>query len=984
MLRINAMLLVLLGLAHVRAQDPLHRRFTKQDGLPSNTVYCGVQDDRGFMWFGTDQGLSRFDGTRFRNFSVSEGLPDNNVIQLAKDSRGRIWVMTLNGRLCYVRGDTIHGEREHPDLALCRSASGWHSFAEDTRGRLWFGGVYNDLAVLSPDLKRDTAYAFPGAKVSVLTFGQDSMLVVTADSMRIYEGRRCTKAWSNTSHLHQPFVRPGSDRSHGALLLHPDGIHTIREDGTDLLVPQKLIYALHTLAWRDGEGTIWLRRAMGGIERWQQRGAAGGWEHDHVFVGSIINDVVEDDEGGRWFLTTQEGLLYSGPTHYPWSWLPLDKAGLGAGGMLRLMRSSNGDIYIGCANGELLIQGPSGRSRIDLPEAGRVLDIAEDASGMIWLATDHALYRLDPRTGGVKEVGADLLVYSSKRRTGRLMAKSVVVDPGGRIWTSSFGLHQVMERTDGWWRTPVHPTANPQRSLCLCAHRSGLLVYEVNDQVYLWNGGDPVLAAGLSGRLGLRVTAIDGLPDGRLVFGTTGAGVVLADSTGAWSEAFTATEGLLSNDVRNLRVQGDTILVATTEGVQAMLPRRSLSGWAVVEMQGAPREEINDVLLVDGQVLVATSGGLAQVPWPVERVDDRPVRIHLTGVWLNDALQPAGASLLVQEGRDRLRLAVQAIEFDAPHRVTYQYRLGPSAPWRAVSTGEIELASLTAGDLAVEVRARRRGGPWSTPVVVRATVKAPWHRRGTTWAGAALGLALVAFGAARYHARQRYRLELLALRQREALDLERRRIAADVHDDLGADLSRMRMHAMLMEQGRLPRTGSPLSEGLSSAIGKIDEIIWSLDPRRDTLQATAAFIEKQATELLGMHGITYRAAIDLPPAPVPLKAEDRRAVLLIVREALRNAVTHARCTEVLVAWAWKDGQAECRVADDGAGLKEPAAGGGRNGLENMRERAVLLHGTIHWEAGEKGGTTVVLRWPVRSESPDRMRARSSGSHNFPA
>lgn len=72
------------------AQSPSYAHYGVREGLPSNVVYCAVQDHRGFMWFGTDKGLVRFDGNRFQVFDIKDGLPDSEVIGLFEDSQRRL------------------------------------------------------------------------------------------------------------------------------------------------------------------------------------------------------------------------------------------------------------------------------------------------------------------------------------------------------------------------------------------------------------------------------------------------------------------------------------------------------------------------------------------------------------------------------------------------------------------------------------------------------------------------------------------------------------------------------------------------------------------------------------------------------------------------------------------------------------------------------------------------------------------------------
>ncbi|MEP1095639.1 MAG: histidine kinase [Cyclobacteriaceae bacterium] len=84
------------------AQSSNDINYTINEGLPSNTVYCSVQDDRGFMWFGTDAGLSRFDGYEFKNFYLEDGLPDTDILNFYRDTKGRIWMYTTNGEIGYI------------------------------------------------------------------------------------------------------------------------------------------------------------------------------------------------------------------------------------------------------------------------------------------------------------------------------------------------------------------------------------------------------------------------------------------------------------------------------------------------------------------------------------------------------------------------------------------------------------------------------------------------------------------------------------------------------------------------------------------------------------------------------------------------------------------------------------------------------------------------------------------------------------------
>jgi ligand-binding sensor domain-containing protein len=95
---------------HVSAQYVYKKQFTYADGLPSNTVNDMLQDDEGFMWFATDEGVSRFDGHHFSNFRKSDGIADDEVIRLGKDHEGRIWFLGFNGKASFYQLGKFYDE----------------------------------------------------------------------------------------------------------------------------------------------------------------------------------------------------------------------------------------------------------------------------------------------------------------------------------------------------------------------------------------------------------------------------------------------------------------------------------------------------------------------------------------------------------------------------------------------------------------------------------------------------------------------------------------------------------------------------------------------------------------------------------------------------------------------------------------------------------------------------------------------------------
>lgn len=97
-------------------QQFICRHFGMEDGLPSNHVYGALQDRKGFIWFATDNGVSRYDGLEFKNFSSANGLPDNEIVNFAEDNLGRIWLSCYNGIPCFIQDGSVFNPSNNPEL----------------------------------------------------------------------------------------------------------------------------------------------------------------------------------------------------------------------------------------------------------------------------------------------------------------------------------------------------------------------------------------------------------------------------------------------------------------------------------------------------------------------------------------------------------------------------------------------------------------------------------------------------------------------------------------------------------------------------------------------------------------------------------------------------------------------------------------------------------------------------------------------------
>jgi ligand-binding sensor domain-containing protein len=123
-----------IGVRFASAQEYSYTHYDIAEGLAGSTAYCITQDADGFIWVGTETGVSRFDGTHFKNFTTADGLPDIEVIQIFGDSRGRVWMAPFRKSVCYYYKGSIHNPENDSVLRRLRFEGNVGGFAEDAAG----------------------------------------------------------------------------------------------------------------------------------------------------------------------------------------------------------------------------------------------------------------------------------------------------------------------------------------------------------------------------------------------------------------------------------------------------------------------------------------------------------------------------------------------------------------------------------------------------------------------------------------------------------------------------------------------------------------------------------------------------------------------------------------------------------------------------------------------------------------------------------
>ncbi|HXB60483.1 MAG TPA: sensor histidine kinase [Candidatus Acidoferrales bacterium] len=223
--------------------------------------------------------------------------------------------------------------------------------------------------------------------------------------------------------------------------------------------------------------------------------------------------------------------------------------------------------------------------------------------------------------------------------------------------------------------------------------------------------------------------------------------------------------------------------------------------------------------------------------------------------------------------------------------------------------------------------------------------------------------------------KRKYQMQLQRAEQERTLERERARIAQDLHDDLGSSLTRLSLLSGLVKADKdnpeqVETHANKLSQAADQTVRALEEIVWAVRPGSDTLQSLMDYIAHFANELFD--GNTTRCRLDLPgdlPA-FPLPPDMRHNIFLIVKEALTNALKHARAGEVHLQAKVTGRTLEILVADDGKGFDPKSlAEGWRNGMGNLRRRTAAMNATLDLQSAPGKGTTVTLKVDLSNRSP---------------
>lgn len=736
------------------------------------------------------------------------------------------------------------------------------------------------------------------------------------------------------------------------------------------------------------DGSIWIAGSRGLI------GFDGRRFHHYTerqgLASDAIGSIVADAEGNIW-LSAYAGLMRLNPKGL----ITYDSNdGLVEKRIHSISEDAHGDLYVVADNWNISHRrGDSFVTARPAIGAGDVLlwhsTVAMlDSHGDWWALTNKKLYRYS----GVRRV-EDLqdrqptATYTDQNGLISNDTSILFEDSKGNIWISNdaaakqHGLVLWERATGQFHRFPPKENELPDTYIpAITEDKAGTI----------WLGHETGLVRYRDGHFSA-VEPADNLPTrgvtnmfvdskARLWIASSLEGLIRVDDPTASRPTFrryTIADGLTSNNVRCITEDFfGNIYVGTVRGINRLNPETGRmkyfgtgDGLAGDFVSVAHRDRT-------GAIWFGTYSGLSKmIPEPDRPAPAPPVLISALRVaGVDYSLSPLGQTAVAAPEQtatnNNLQVDFFSISPSGNDGVRYQYRLaGSGQDWGPATTQRsVTFADVRPGSYRFEVRAINADGIASAnPAYVTFRVLPPvWQR---WWFLTLVALLIIGFA----YALHRYRLVQLLKVERM-----RTRIATDLHDDIGASLSRMAILSEVVKQqtvGNGNHTGPLLNEIAESARSLVDsmgDIVWSIDPRRDDLQSVVRRIRQFASDVLEAKGINWEFQVSPEVESLKLDPEQRQHLFLVFKEAINNVVRHGNSTRFVSLKIMVQGQQLVgEIKDDGCGFSPQAPsedrsqGRGGNGLPNMRERAAQLRGRLEIASAPGAGTTILLKVPMK-------------------
>jgi ligand-binding sensor domain-containing protein/two-component sensor histidine kinase len=944
--------------SYLKAQHINMKKYTIDDGLPSNDIRKVYQDSEGFIWIATMNGISRYDGYAFTNYSTGEGI-FSVVNDMYEINKGKVLVAQNNGAVSSIENGQV---KNLPGTGIAIN-----QFVPMAGKKLFLSTDGHGIAEWKDNKAVPINSSFIPEKSSV-------QLVPANDSLfwGYHEGYahlflidKYSNSYSISENVPLTFIfkdsrqRTWIGNSNGLKILSPrqnrNGPVSFDPLPHPYNLPQ-LKNANITSVFEDSNQNLWIG-CTNGILVVSKDGVVTTLGADDDLAPSAVRNFFEDRERNIW-IADRSGLIKISAKN------EIKKYGTQQGAAIETK-----NILPICEQRLLLFSS-------DVKELDIQKGLIKPVSSRITNSNDA--FSINKKEVLVSEVGKFNLFTEKSTKPVKLNLPVEVIEMSISIDEDNLLVYRrfqftlyIVSKTGALHKTFMFPyvittfAKDGEGHIWIGTFENGLYKAKISGN---WDFGIVDSLAKELPDIHIRSLFIDS--KNHLWAGTRYKGLCKIEkrTDGSYqSECFQQKDGLSANWVMTITEDASrNIWIGTSQGMDKLIP--SENHYRIFNFG-----RINNISGQIRKILFTEEGYIAAAGYPHviiakdERLDTLlPPPVHITLVHLqnNDTANHAYLSNpKIPYNNPRIDFNFSALQFFNEKQISYSYRLRGSIDtnWsKPRNIHEVFYANLKPGSYHFEVRALGWNGQWGTPAVYSFSVLSPFWQKWWFVAICILVLGSLIYLLYRYRLQQLMRLQKV-----------RNRIATDLHDEIGSNLTNISILSSLTKKNILEpdKAGEFLhriSQEVSSSSQSLDDIIWSVNANHDTIEQTAARMRRYAAELFDAANIRYELVLDPAFEGKKLSMEQRRDIYLLFKESVNNISKHAHAGKVDIELTIVHNELMLQIKDDGSGF-DATKDFSRHGLKGMKERVNKWKGKITIESASQKGTAIHIRLPLAKQ-----------------
>jgi len=697
----------------VDCQDYIYKNYNVSDGLSSSEVYHCLQDSKGYIWFATDNGVSRFDGYRFVNFDIQSGLIKNTVLDLFEDNKGRIWFISISGELCYYYNSKIIPYQYNSLIVAANkgfTVPVKQSFYVDSLDNVYLSLAYNGIfkidskGVLSnlEDIKYK-GYIYFHRLSNTMTlkgfhiFG-DVQGVIENDSIINYD---IDAKYSRVSLL----FRVSGDKQE-SFISYKQSIYKLKNGRIN-----KVAHFSNDILWfnRDKNGNYWISVLNSGISFYYTSDFTN--QPNFVFLkGKDVSSVFIDNENGLWFTTLTDGVNYlpSNKIHC------VDLSEFNTQNVISVGLSP-GKVWLGIDKGKILAYDNKFDRKLEkiiFGETDHAINISYHPyfKKMIF-GTHRYVYTYGNgelrKLKNISKAGIKVGAFNKACRS-VIISNDNYFYVGTNSGLDKFNINEVVY-------TSVIDRVFEKISYALLENADKSVWIGTQDGLWKFENGKYLNWATKNVQLEYRINALY-KKENTLFIGTKGAGLMMLNLLNDSVKCLSLKDGLSSNSITSITGKDNAIWLGTNKGVNR-INFLTDSAYQISRLDagnGLINNEINQIVQDDSMLYIATKGGfnyinLNQFEW----TSVKP-KLNIEQIKINSADTIIANYYHLDYFKQNIQISYVAISYKSDKNIIYKYRLWPlEKDWKTSTQKNLNYTTLPPGTYIFTIKARNESGIWS-------------------------------------------------------------------------------------------------------------------------------------------------------------------------------------------------------------------------------------------------------------------------------